>query len=78
MADTSEAIDPAEVSRINCALTTRNALALANLVDAVGLNKTDIVNRAIGLYWYITENVEQGSELAFIRPGGSVQSWRIL
>lgn len=49
--------------RITIGLTKRSAIELAEMHDETGMSKTDIVNRAIGLYRFVTEKSDEGWSL---------------
>jgi hypothetical protein len=51
------------VDRITVGLTKRSADELERLQHETGLSKTDLVNRAIGLYKFITDHLERGEQL---------------
>jgi hypothetical protein len=49
--------------RITVGLTKRTADELEFLHRETGLSKTDLVNRAVGLYKFITDRIEKGDQL---------------
>jgi hypothetical protein len=49
--------------RITVGLTRRSTDELDALQIQTGLSKTDLVNRAIGLYKFITDHLAKGDEL---------------
>ncbi|HEY6810413.1 MAG TPA: hypothetical protein VIZ70_04740 [Propionibacteriaceae bacterium] len=49
--------------RITVGLTKRSAEELEYLHGETGLSKTDLVNRSIGLYKFITDHLEKGEQL---------------
>jgi hypothetical protein len=51
------------VDRITVGLTKRGAEELESLHRETGLSKTDLVNRSISLYKFITDHIEKGDQL---------------
>jgi hypothetical protein len=49
--------------RITVGLTKRSVDELEHLGRVTGLSKTDLVNRSIGLYKFITDHLEKGEQL---------------
>jgi len=49
--------------RITVALIPQAAEDLQHLQDRTGLSKTDLVNRAVSLYEFITTQLEEGRDL---------------
>jgi hypothetical protein len=47
-----------QADRITIGLTKRSVDELAALQDQTGLSKTDLINRSIGLYKFITEKMD--------------------
>lgn len=56
--------------RITIGLTRRSSQDLADLSESSGMSKTDIVNRALGLYKLMTDKTVDGVKLAFLDPSG--------
>jgi hypothetical protein len=52
-----------DTERITVALIPRSAADLQYLVDATGLSKTDLVNRALQLYKWVEESLAAGQEV---------------
>jgi hypothetical protein len=48
------------IDRITIGLTKRSTEEIAELQSETGLSKTDLINRSIGLYKFITERMEAG------------------
>jgi hypothetical protein len=57
--------------RITVGLTKRSVDELEHLGRVTGLSKTDLVNRSIGLYKFITDHLEKGEELLLRDRDGS-------
>jgi hypothetical protein len=49
-----------QTERITIGLTRRSVEELAELQKETGLSKTDLINRSIGLYKFITERMDSG------------------
>ncbi|MET9069459.1 hypothetical protein ACWDR1_29055 [Streptosporangium sandarakinum] len=78
---TGEGVSPrqAVAERITTALIPKSSEALQRSLDRTGLSKTDIVNRAIALYDYITDQLDSGKELLLRdSESGEVQVIRLL
>jgi hypothetical protein len=58
-----QAKDPAVGERITVALTPKGAAELLRAQERNGLSKTDVVNRAIGLYEFVDSEASAGSDL---------------
>jgi hypothetical protein len=56
------------VDRMTISLIPRTVKELEQLQEKTGLSKTDIVNRAISLYAFVTEQMEAGQQLALRDP----------
>lgn len=54
--------------RITVGLTRRSSEDLARLAEDTGMTKTDLINRAIGLYTLMIEKAEKDYRLGFIGP----------
>lgn len=54
--------------RITVGLIRRNSEDLTRLADETGMTKTDLINRAIGLYALMVEKANAGYKLGFIGP----------
>ena len=54
---------PAEIERITVALVPKAAADLQHLLEATGLSKTDLVNRAVSLYDFINTQLREGRDL---------------
>jgi hypothetical protein len=54
--------------RITVGLIRRNSEDLARLAEETGMSKTDLINRAIGLYTLMVEKADEGYKLGFIGP----------
>jgi hypothetical protein len=52
-------------------LTKRSADELERLQRETGLSKTDLVNRAIGLYKFVTDHLEMGEQLLIRDANGN-------
>jgi hypothetical protein len=59
------------VDRITVGLTKRSTEELESLHRETGLSKTDLVNRAIGLYKFITDHLERGEQIIIRDPNGN-------
>lgn len=57
--------------RITVGLTRRSADELESLHRETGLSKTDLVNRSIGLYKFITDQLEKGEQLLIRDANGN-------
>ncbi|MGV4984394.1 hypothetical protein ACVB8X_03590 [Streptomyces sp. NRAIS4] len=55
--------------RITIALIAKAAESLQRLQRRTGLSKTDVVNRAISVYDFIDQQLEDGNELLIRRKG---------
>jgi hypothetical protein len=64
--------------RITVNLATRAATALRTLQDRTGLSKTDLVNRALTVYEFFDERLEQDELLLRDRRTGAEQTVRFL
>jgi hypothetical protein len=56
------------IDRMTISLIPRTVKELEQLQEKTGLSKTDIVNRAISLYAFVTEQMEAGQQLALRDP----------
>jgi hypothetical protein len=54
--------------RITVGLTRRSSEELTKLTEESGMTKTDLINRAVGLYALMVEKAEAGYRLGFIGP----------
>jgi hypothetical protein len=54
---------PAEIERITVALVPKAAADLQHLLEATGLSKTDLVNRALTLYRFVQESIDADREV---------------
>jgi hypothetical protein len=62
------------VDRMTISLIPRTVKELEQLQEKTGLSKTDIVNRAISLYAFVTEQLDSGQDLLVRdRQSGEVQ-----
>jgi len=57
--------------RITVGLTRRSADELDSLQQQTGLSKTDLVNRSIGMYKFLGDQIERGRELLVHDPDGT-------
>ncbi|AKN75306.1 hypothetical protein QR97_13225 [Streptomyces sp. PBH53] len=69
MAQKAEAQRPTVSERITIALIAKAAEGLQRLQRRTGLSKTDVVNRAISVYDFIDQQLEDGNELLIRRKG---------
>ncbi|MFC9932072.1 hypothetical protein [Streptomyces sp. NPDC127190] len=69
MASKAEAQRPAISERITVALIAKAAESLQRLQRRTGLSKTDVVNRAVTVYDFIDQQLEDGNELLIRRKG---------
>jgi hypothetical protein len=70
MSENNPTAPRASTERITVGLTRRNSEDLARLADETGMSKTDIINRALGLYTLMVDKAEVGYKLGFIGPDG--------
>lgn len=49
--------------RITVGLTRRSSEELDQLQNDIGLSKTDLVNRSIGLYKFVMDQINSGSSI---------------
>ncbi len=54
--------------RITVALTRRSTDYLQRLRDWSGLSKTDLVNRALSVYYFVAQQERDGRQLALYDP----------
>lgn len=54
--------------RVTVSLIPRAAADLARLQTETSLTRTDLINRAVGLYAFVTKQLEAGRELAVLDP----------
>ena len=59
---------PAEAGRVTTSLTRRTAKELEALQESTGHSKSDLVNRAISLYVFVTRQMDLGNELLLRNP----------
>lgn len=65
--------------RVTTSLIPRTVEELSRLQDETGLSKTDLVNRAISLYAFVTKQLAAGRDLAVCdRETGETQIVHIL
>lgn len=62
-----------EPTRVTVPLIPKSVDALAALVDQQGLSRTDIINRALQLYAYISGVQDHGAKVLVQWPGGDVE-----
>lgn len=72
-----DAVQPRPVERITVSLIAKAADDLRQTHERTGLSKTDIVNRAIGLYAFIDEQQTAGGVLV-LRHGDEEQRIQLL
>ena len=65
-------------SRITVSMNRAADDALGRLTDHSGLSKTEVVNRAVTLYAYVTESQAAGSDLLLRNPEGEVERVRLI
>ncbi|MEU3287037.1 hypothetical protein [Streptomyces longwoodensis] len=65
----SEVQRTAVTERITVALIAKAAESLQRLQRRTGLSKTDVVNRAISVYDFVDQQIEDGNELLIRRKG---------
>lgn len=65
-------------SRITVSINRAADEALSRLTDGSGLTKTEVVNRAVTLYAYVTESQAAGNDLLLRTPGGEVERVRLI
>ena len=58
----------ADGGRITTSLTPRTAEELSAMREATGHSKSDLINRAISLYAFVTGQLEAGMELLVRNP----------
>jgi hypothetical protein len=68
---------PLTYERLNVNLTERSSLALTVAAELDGLNKTDVVNRAVQLYSFLIQERAEGREL-LIRDGDKFATIHLL
>jgi Ribbon-helix-helix domain len=56
------------LDRLSVSLIPRTVEELEQLHEKTGMSKTDIVNRAISLYAFVTEQLDSGQELLVRNP----------
>jgi hypothetical protein len=56
------------IDRMTISLIPRTAKELEQLHEKTGLSKTDIMNRAISLYAFVTEQMDSGKDLVIRDP----------
>lgn len=66
------------MERITVNLTDKAATALSNTATLAGLNKTDVVNRALQLYAWVETELARGSELRMVDSDGLVEKIRLM
>jgi hypothetical protein len=69
LAQKAETQRPTVSERITIALIAKAAEGLQRLQRRTGLSKTDVVNRAISVYDFIDQQLEDGNELLIRRKG---------
>lgn len=67
-----------ENERLHVLLIPASSEALGNTVTTSGLSKTDVVNRAIQLYAFVTESQAAGNDLLLRTPEGEVERVRLI
>lgn len=67
-----------DIERITVSLIPQASAALAATLSRSGLSKTDVVNRAVTLYDFITERVSEGDEIVLASPGGQQKAVKFL
>ena len=72
MADTRTA------ERITLNLTARSSAALAFLAEHEGLNRTDVVNRALQLYEFWVQETAKGTRWMTVGPDDDATEIKIL
>lgn len=68
MGTTTPLLPRTSAERITVGLTRRNSEDLAKLTEETGMTKTDLINRAIGLYTLMADKADEGYRLGFIGP----------
>lgn len=68
MSETTPFLPRTSTERITVGLIRRNSEDLAKLADETGMTKTDLINRAIGLYSLMVEKTNAGYKLGFVGP----------
>jgi len=64
--------------RFSVSLSPRTVEDLQTLKELTGMPKTDIINRGIGLYAFVQQQLAAKQELLLRGPDGSIQLVRFL
>lgn len=70
--------DMAELTRITVNLIPKADDALTWLAEHTGMNRTDVINRALQLYQFTEERAAEGDKLTLLKPDGQLDTVRIL
>ncbi len=70
MSPSTSVLPRMSAERITVGLTRRGSEELSRLAEETGMSKTDLVNRAIGLYTLMFDKTNAGAQLAFVEPNG--------
>ncbi|NJP52885.1 hypothetical protein HCJ93_23160 [Streptomyces sp. SBST2-5] len=52
--------------------------AISKLVDATGLTKTDVINRAVQIYAFLEERMAKGNDVMLRSPSGDYERVHIV
>lgn len=69
---------PEGYERLNVNMIPKAAQALAWLMEQTGLNRTDVVNRALQLYRFTEEQKLAGNKLCLLNEDGQVAQVHVL
>lgn len=68
----------ADLPRISAALIPNAEQALNWLTERTGLNRTDVINRALQIYHFTEGAVASGARVQIVHPDGTVEGVRVL
>jgi hypothetical protein len=68
----------ADAARLNAILIPKAEQALNWLTESTGLNRTDVVNRALQLYRFVEESTSAGGKVVVVRANGESENVRII
>ncbi|MFF9129262.1 MULTISPECIES: hypothetical protein [unclassified Streptomyces] len=52
--------------------------AISKLVEATGLTKTDVINRAVQVYAFLEERMKEGDDVLLRSPSGELERVHIV
>lgn len=73
MPQSAQHVRPPTNERYSVTLVPPAVQAISDLVEATGLSKTDVINRAVQIYAFLEAQRQTGSRVVIERPDGKTE-----